>query len=201
VTRVVVLDSMVVDTLLDDPAAFALAVSATADGRLRMLSTHVTADEVAKLQHNPERRAGLLRVLDELTQQVPTAGFILDVSRLDEAMLNDDVETLEVLRSRNPGKHSEDALIAATAQFHGAALASDERTSACRPRPRVRDRGVDQRRIARRAAGPPRGRRWQHGRVAASSQDRRSAVPTRFVRRESQGLLSGCTAVHVDAKP
>ncbi len=134
VTRVVVLDSMVVDTFLDDPAAFALAVSATADGRLRMLSTHVTADEVAKLQHNPERRAGLLRVLDELTQQVPTAGFILDVSRLDEAMLNDDVETLEVLRSRNPGKHSEDALIAATAQFHGAALVTNERRLAGRAR-------------------------------------------------------------------
>lgn len=61
VTRVVVLDSMSVDPFLDDPAAFALAVSATADGRLRMLSTHVTADEVAKLPHNPERRAGLLR--------------------------------------------------------------------------------------------------------------------------------------------
>jgi len=99
VTRVVVLDSMAVDPFLDDPVAFALAVSATAAGRLRMLSTHVTSDEVARIQHNPERRAGLLRVLDELTQQVPTSGFILDVSRLDEAMLNDDVQTFQVLRS------------------------------------------------------------------------------------------------------
>ncbi len=93
---------MVVDTFLDDPAAFALAVSATADGRLRMLSTHVTADEVAKLQHNPERRAGLLRVLDELTQQVPTAGFIPDVSRLDEAMLTTTLKPLRYCARATP---------------------------------------------------------------------------------------------------
>lgn len=125
-TRVVVLDSNAVDPFLDHPAALALAVSATANGRLRVLSTHVTAGELADLQDNPGRWAELLRVLDELTQQVPTFGFILDVSRLGGSMLNDDVESLEVLRSRNPGKHSKDALIAATAQFHGAALVTND---------------------------------------------------------------------------
>ncbi len=61
VTRVVVLDSMTVDLFLDGPAAFALAVSATANRRPRMLAAHVTADEVARIQLGAGAGAGAHR--------------------------------------------------------------------------------------------------------------------------------------------
>lgn len=132
-TRLAVLDSNAIDPFLDDPAALSLAAAAVADGRLQILATHVTVDEVAKTP-DPERRASLLQVLARLAQRVPTFGVILGVSRVGEAMLNDDVAGLEALRSHNAKKHSKDALIAATAQFHGAALITNDRRLARRAR-------------------------------------------------------------------
>ena len=55
----VTLDSMAVESFFDGPSVFARAVSATAAGILRMLSTRVTAHEVANPTRDPQLPAGL----------------------------------------------------------------------------------------------------------------------------------------------
>jgi hypothetical protein len=136
--RRVVLDSNAVDPLIDLPGAYEAVRAAIDCGRLDVLYTHVTIDELAATR-DPDRRSRLLATVRSLGRLVPTGAFILDVSRLGLARLSDDVEAVETLRSNNAA-HSQDALIAITAAYENCALVTNE---ARRLPARARERGIE----------------------------------------------------------
>ena len=116
----VMLDSNVVDKLLADEDLLASILAAVAAGRLGIVVTHVQRDELAAVSAG-ERRMRLLEVLERVAPaSVATAGFVLDLSRLDHARLFDDDGA-----SRHRGfvgssqRRAKDALILATAEAEG----------------------------------------------------------------------------------
>ena len=86
-------------------------------GRVELLFTHVNIDELAAVPHL-DRRSRLLLTLVDIGRLVPTGACALDISRLNFARLNDDVDVVEALRSGNVD-HTRDALIAVTALHEG----------------------------------------------------------------------------------
>jgi predicted nucleic acid-binding protein len=125
------IDSNIFDKLIDEPETLELASQLVESGALELLSTHIQADEIARTP-DAERLRRLLRVSVE---QVPTYGFVLGSSRLGMARLSES-ESIESLRKGNLD-HTEDALIAATAQFEGATLVTEDRRLAGRARARA----------------------------------------------------------------
>lgn len=115
------IDSMIFDKLADDGAALEVATRLVDSGRVVFLSTHVQADEIARIP-DPERVRRLLSMPAEL---VPTYGFVIGYSRIGAARLSGP-EPLESLRSGNLD-HTEDAMIGATAQFERATLVTEDR--------------------------------------------------------------------------
>ncbi len=136
--RRVVLDSNAVDPLIDIPGAYEAVRAAIDAGRLEVLYTHVTTDELADTR-DPDRRRRLLLAVQGLGRLVPTGAFIVGISRLSFAHPSDDVEAVETLRSNNVA-HSPDALIAITAAHEGCALATNETR---RLPARARQRGIE----------------------------------------------------------
>ena len=135
--RRAVLDSNAVDPLVDLPGAYEALRAALDAGRVELLFTHVNIDELAAVP-DLDRRSRLLLTLVDIGRLVPTGACALDVSRLNFAWLNDDVDVVEALRSGNVD-HTRDALIAVTAVHEGCALVTNER----RLTARARDRGVE----------------------------------------------------------
>jgi len=135
--RRVVLDSNGVDPLIDLPGAYEVARAAVTAGRLELLFTHVTVNEIGATP-DPCRRSRLLGVLVDLGCGVPTGAFALDVSELDHAALSDSVDAVEALRSTSI-RHTRDALIATAALVQPCALVTNER----RLRNRARERGIE----------------------------------------------------------
>jgi predicted nucleic acid-binding protein len=135
--RRVVLDSNALDPLMDQPGAYDVLHEAVKDGKLEMLRTHVNVDEVLDTR-DADKRERLRHDWAELTKPVPTGAFALGISRLGQAQLMDDTETIEALRSGNP-KNTEDALIGSTALFEGCALVTYDR----RLTGRARERGIE----------------------------------------------------------
>jgi rRNA-processing protein FCF1 len=129
-----VLDSNAVDPFISAAGAYEAAEKAINEGQLDLLITHITIDELAEIP-DIARRSHLLVIAMALGRLVPTGAFVLDVSRLNFARLNDDVEAVEALRSGNVD-HSRDALIAATAQFEDCALVTNDKRLAGRARAR-----------------------------------------------------------------
>jgi hypothetical protein len=136
--RRVVLDSNAVDPLIDLPGAYEAVQAAVDGGRLDVLYTHVTVDELAATR-DPDRRSRLLSTVRTLGRLVPTGAFALDVSRLGLARLSDDVEAVETLRSNNVA-HTRDALIAVTAASENCALVTNE---VRRLPARAREQGIE----------------------------------------------------------
>ncbi len=103
-------------------------------GRVVAYATHIQRDEINKTS-DIGRREALLRVFREaVTTSTPTASFVLDVSRLDEACLGgheDDVYSAlkRDLDQLNGGKDNnvQDALIAETSIKRGFFLVTDDR--------------------------------------------------------------------------
>jgi hypothetical protein len=118
------LDSMIADKIVDTPGALELVTEPTKAGKLELVMTHVQEDEHANAE--PKRAAKLARVP---YSKVPTSVFVLDVSRLDEARLGDE-EPFESLRGTV--RHTADGMIAATAEFEGIPLVTEERRLARR---------------------------------------------------------------------
>lgn len=135
--RRAVLDSNAVDPIAELPGAYEVVRTAIDEGRLDVLFTHVTVDEVNAIS-DADRRGRLLRVLSGLGRHVPTGAFIVGVTPLGFGRLTDDVQTVEALRSGNAG-HSHDALIGATASMEQCALVTADRRLAAR----ARDRGIE----------------------------------------------------------
>jgi predicted nucleic acid-binding protein len=135
--RRTVLDSNAVDPLIDLSGAYESVRAALDAGQVELLFTHVNIDELAAVP-DVDRRFRLLLTVVNIGRLVPTGAFALDVSRLNLARLNEDVDVIEALRSRNVD-HTRDALIAATAIYEGCALVTNER----RLTARARDRGIE----------------------------------------------------------
>jgi predicted nucleic acid-binding protein len=116
------IDTHIYDKIVDTPGALALVKQLVAAGRVSLLSTHVQADEIAA---TPDReRAGLLAAVP--VELVPTSGAVYGTSAFGMARYGEP-ESFESLHGGNP-KHTEDALIAATAQFEDATLVTEDVT-------------------------------------------------------------------------
>ena len=129
---VALFDGNVLDWLIDQPADLATIRQSLEDGRLQLIHTHLLRDE-PDATPDPEKRAKLAAVRDLLVgQYVPTTGFVSDVSRADEAeFFSEEVARRfdERLTTENPNTggrdHTEDALLAMTAEAEGAVLVTD----------------------------------------------------------------------------
>jgi hypothetical protein len=141
------------------------------------LWTHVTIDEIAETGEL-SRRARLLTIAAALRPRlVPTGATVVGYSRLGFARPSQDAEAVEAFRQGNI-KHTEDALIAATAAVEGCPVVTGDRTlthraKARRPhghragragRPRSADRSPH-RRAAGDSTGPRHGMAGSAGRL------------------------------------
>lgn len=121
-------DTNVVDELMADPALVSLLREAVRTGTVELLLTHVQIDEVLNMGANKRaKREALVQLLATLpARRVPTYGFVLNLSRLDNAMLASDAHaaTLRELTGGNP-RHNEDALIVLTAAWFYAHVVSE----------------------------------------------------------------------------
>jgi predicted nucleic acid-binding protein len=125
-----VLDSNALDRVLDSPDLNVQVVAAVEADQVRLLYTHVTIDELAKIPDaRMQRRADLLAWVTTFASPVPTGGFVLDVSRLDMGRIGDATGVIPYLQSAQ-GDHTLDALIGATAKYEAAYLLTyDKRLS------------------------------------------------------------------------
>jgi predicted nucleic acid-binding protein len=122
------IDSMIYDKIVDEAGVLDLVTRCVSSGGLTLLSTHVQVDEIRQIR-DENRRDRLLAIP---TAEVPTSGFIVGISRLDQARLAE-AEPIETLRRGNRD-HTEDALIAATASYKDAVLVTEDRTLVSRAR-------------------------------------------------------------------
>ena len=116
------IDSMIHDRIADDPLALRLVKDLVEAAAIVLLTTHVQEDEITRIP-NAARVKQLLQVP---VKRVPTLGLVLDYSRIDAARLSE-AEPFESLRRGNLN-HTEDALIAATAQYESATLVTEDQT-------------------------------------------------------------------------
>lgn len=109
----VMLDTNIFDRIIETPGLVGQLRSLTASGRLDIVVTHVQEDELARIRDTEKRRA-IQRVP---RRSVPTAVFVLDVSRLGQARLGEGHEgglEYDTLHGENP-KRVRDAVIVLTA--------------------------------------------------------------------------------------
>jgi predicted nucleic acid-binding protein len=124
------LDTHLLDELLDDPDLAQLLIRRVGDGAVELLVTHLQLDEVAAIPDSKsQRRLALDQLLATLpATRIPTYGFVVGRSRLNEARITDDVGAalIERLRVEHAG-NTADAVIAATAWREGATLVTNDR--------------------------------------------------------------------------
>ncbi|MFJ3277117.1 hypothetical protein [Streptomyces halstedii] len=134
--RRVVFDSNAIDPVADTPGAYEVLEKAVETGRLEILYTHVTVDELVAIP-DLERRAWLVLLMASLGRVVPTGDTAVDFSRANFCRVgaDEDEDVIEALRSGNID-HTRDALIAATARFEACPLVTNERRLANRSRER-----------------------------------------------------------------
>ncbi len=129
------LDTNIFSRLLDDPSS----ISELVDLEVPLYITHVQADELSDTKDASTRKL----LLDKLNivvseDDLPTYGFILDVSRLDNAYLTDgallnqfianlDSKTKGKTLKSKPSNNPKDALIAITAHVNGLTLLTDDK--------------------------------------------------------------------------
>ncbi|WP_216213058.1 PIN domain-containing protein [Amycolatopsis aidingensis] len=134
-----VLDSNAIDPIADNAGAYEAVRAAIDDGRLQLLCTHVSIDELCEIP-DVKRRARLILLLVALGELVSTGAVVNDHSKLNFCRLidNDDVNVMAELRSGNI-RHTRDALIAATARYENASLITNEH----RLTRRAREQGIE----------------------------------------------------------
>ena len=77
----IMLDSNVHDLVAADQAVLAAIRQRIADGRLKLVSTHVQRDELSVA---PKQKRAALLAIYELSEKVSTTGAVWDVSSWDE---------------------------------------------------------------------------------------------------------------------
>jgi predicted nucleic acid-binding protein len=124
------LDTHVVDALLVEDAMLDALRWASDQGVLQIVVTHVQVDEILDTCKRDLDRAKLLihTLLQVRAVEVSTYGAAWDHSRFGLSTWTDG-ETADALRALTGGNpaHTEDALIAATADHLGIPLVTDER--------------------------------------------------------------------------
>lgn len=125
--RVAVLDCNAVDAIADEEGLYPRVLEAVEAGRLRLLWTHVTVDELAVIP-DEERRARLLTIAASLAVLVPTGSAVWDFSRLDFSRWgsDDDTDGLEAFRQGRL-KDTRDALVSSTARYEQAAVCTRDK--------------------------------------------------------------------------
>lgn len=128
-SRRILLDSMIVDRLLDDEGLFDKVLAAIESGRASFVAPHIVRDQLA-VTPNEERRRRLLASYDALPKKpVLTAGAVFDVSRFDEARFGDGAGmsgvSIDEVRTRGRGAAS-DALLAVTAAGEADVLVTED---------------------------------------------------------------------------
>jgi len=113
-------DTNVFDDLIDGRLNIAVLPKGT-----KIYATHIQMDEIARCS-DQERRTRLQEVLtDSVHSQLPTASFVIGVSRLDQARLGDG-NTFQNLRG-SAARNTHDALIAETAIKEGLVLVTNDK--------------------------------------------------------------------------
>ncbi len=124
------LDTNVVDELLDDSHLVKYIIAAVESGNVQLFVTHVQADEIGRMTgEKATKREALLGVLTEVpASSVPTAGIVIGHSRFDQTMFGSDhnAELFHVLKGGN-SKHIEDAQIVLTAAWLYADIVSNDK--------------------------------------------------------------------------
>ena len=109
----VMLDTNIFDLIIETPGLAEHLQSLAASDRLDIVVTHVQEDELARIP-DPEKQRAIQQVP---RRSLPTAVFVLDVSRLGQARLGEGQEgglEYDTLHGENP-KRLRDAVIALTA--------------------------------------------------------------------------------------
>lgn len=123
------LDTNMIDVLLDEPALFSRLQVFAHEKPIDLLMTHLQIDEINEMgEAKRARKNQLTEVLSQLDiHQVPTYGFVLDRSRLDNALPASD-QHCEILHVMTRGKvrHNEDAIIVLTAAWFYADVVSKD---------------------------------------------------------------------------
>jgi predicted nucleic acid-binding protein len=120
----IMLDTNVHDLIAADHGVRDAILKRIEYGQLRLVSTHIQRDELARAP-GPKRDA--LLAIYGLAEKVPTTGAMFDVSCFDEASWGTDeasVSTVALMAGNH--KHAEDALIAATASNEADVLVTDD---------------------------------------------------------------------------
>jgi predicted nucleic acid-binding protein len=114
------LDTMILDKIAADDRMLNQVQRLTDESKLELVVTSVTERQVAPITEEPKRRyiAAVPRTV------IGTAGFILDHSQLGVDRLGPD-EPIEAIRKGRP-KETPDALIAATAEWDGLTLVTED---------------------------------------------------------------------------
>ena len=142
--RRVVVDNMVIDHIDKFPGAYEVMRSSVDRGNLRRCSRTSPSKSCAAIpDKDQDKRSRLLVLLVGLGRLIPTGAFVLGswAPAWAVARLTSDGDAFETFRSRNVRhiNHTRDALVAATAQFEGCALVTDDQ----RLTKRARERGLE----------------------------------------------------------
>jgi predicted nucleic acid-binding protein len=125
-----VLDTHVLDAMIADPTLLDAVNGAVAEGRIEVHVTHVQIDEaMATPDEKADKRSALAQTLaDSAAQRSPTYGFIIGMSRLDEATITGDdfaaTYSAEVAAFPSQGN---DAVLISTAWKIGAKFVTEDR--------------------------------------------------------------------------
>ena len=120
----IMLDTNVHDLIAADHAVRDAILKRIEDGQLRLVSTHIQRDELARA---PEPKRDALLAIYGLAEKVSTIGAVWDVSSWDECNWGADETSVSTNRlMAGNHKHAEDALIAATASNEADVLVTDE---------------------------------------------------------------------------
>src|SRR5262249_3187640 len=117
------IDSNIVDKILVEPGLLQELQAAAARGALVFVTHHVIRDQLVATYE--AKRVNLLATFDALPQtSVPTAGVVLDLSKVDGAAPGQS-GALEAVKTRGKGA-MHDALIAATASGYADVLVTED---------------------------------------------------------------------------
>jgi predicted nucleic acid-binding protein len=113
-------DTNIYDEVTADPALLARIKELTQEEKIRVLTTHIQEDEIDQINDDTKRT----KFREISTTRIPTDGFILDISRLDEACL-DGGPAIEVIQGPT-SSNSKDALIGNTAMRQADVLVTND---------------------------------------------------------------------------
>jgi predicted nucleic acid-binding protein len=119
----VMIDTHIYDVVAADSEMKALIERRQLDGQIKLISTHIEAGELAKIPG--DRDIGQATAVN--TERVGAAVFVLDYSKLDEDRLGtEEANSAFSQIQKNNLRHTEDAMIGATALIEVDILVTDD---------------------------------------------------------------------------